>query len=149
MSTYLISKAKHYRNFRLLFEMRMPVGNHSGVGFCGQQHRFEQEESTWKGHLAILPQTGIFDIYNRGWNERVKREGTTFQQIKDDRRCDVAKLYLERLELSINEVAIQMGFTDPSAFHRSFKKWTGITPGQFRVSRRRGTNEAPGSRSVL
>lgn len=78
MSTYLISKAKHYRNFRLLFEMRMPVGNHSGVGFWGQQHRFEQEESTWKGHLAILPQTGIFDIYNRGWNERVKREGTTF-----------------------------------------------------------------------
>ena len=78
VSTYLISKARHYRNFRLLFEMRMPVGNHSGVGFWGRQHRFEQENFTWKGHLAILPQTGIFDIYNRGWEERVKREGTTF-----------------------------------------------------------------------
>lgn len=69
---------------------------------------------------------------------RLKREGTTFQQLKDDSRCDVARLYLDRQELSINEVAAQMGFTDPSAFHRSFKKWTGQTPGQFRASRRSG-----------
>ncbi|MFT5332814.1 MAG: AraC-like DNA-binding protein [Halioglobus sp.] len=73
---------------------------------------------------------------------RLKREGTTFQQLKDDSRCDVAKLHLDRLELSINEVAMQMGFTDPSAFHRSFKKWTGLTPGQFRIKRRRGTEIA-------
>jgi AraC-like DNA-binding protein len=66
---------------------------------------------------------------------RLKREGTTFQQLKDSSRCEVAKLYLNRLDLSINEVAMQMGFTDPSAFHRSFKKWTGMTPGQFRNNR--------------
>jgi AraC-like DNA-binding protein len=63
---------------------------------------------------------------------RLKREGTTFQQLKDGCRCDASKLHLGRPELSINEVALQMGFTDPSAFHRSFKKWTGQTPGQFR-----------------
>ncbi len=63
---------------------------------------------------------------------RLKREGTTFQQLKDHARCEAAKLCLDRPELSINEVALQMGFTDPSAFHRSFKKWTGQTPGQFR-----------------
>jgi AraC-like DNA-binding protein len=67
---------------------------------------------------------------------RLKREGTTFQQLKDEARCDAAKLCLDRPELSINEVALQMGFTDPSAFHRSFKKWTQQTPGQFRASRR-------------
>ena len=67
---------------------------------------------------------------------RLKREGTTFQQLKDEARCEAAKLCLDRPELSINEVAIQMGFTDPSAFHRSFKKWTGQTPGQFRTARR-------------
>jgi AraC-like DNA-binding protein len=68
---------------------------------------------------------------------RLKREGTTFQQLKDTVRCEAAKLSLDRPEFSINEVALQMGFTDPSAFHRSFKKWTGQTPGQFRASRRR------------
>ncbi|WP_241262881.1 AraC family transcriptional regulator [Parahaliea mediterranea] len=69
---------------------------------------------------------------------RLKREGTTFQQIKDEARCEAARLYLGRPELSINEVALQLGFTDPSAFHRSFKKWTGQTPGQYRSSHRRG-----------
>jgi AraC-like DNA-binding protein len=68
---------------------------------------------------------------------RLKREGTTFQQLKDEARCEAAKLCLNRHELSINEVALQMGFTDPSAFHRSFKKWTSQTPGQFRAQLRR------------
>ncbi len=67
---------------------------------------------------------------------RLKREGTTFQQLKDEARCEAARLCLDRPELSINAVALQLGFTDPSAFHRSFKKWTGMTPGQFRLSRR-------------
>jgi AraC-like DNA-binding protein len=68
---------------------------------------------------------------------RLKREGTTFQQLKDEARRDAAILWLDRADTSINEVAAQMGFTDPSAFHRSFKKWTGLTPGQFRARRRR------------
>jgi AraC-like DNA-binding protein len=66
---------------------------------------------------------------------RLKREGTSFQQLKDRCRCDAAKEYLGRADISINAVARQLGFTDPSAFHRSFKKWTGQTPGQYRAGR--------------
>lgn len=80
--------------------------------------------------------SGALNISAPTLRRRLKREGTTFQQLKDGSRCEVARLYLERPELSINEVALQMGFTDPSAFHRSFKKWTGMTPGKFRESRR-------------
>jgi AraC-like DNA-binding protein len=64
---------------------------------------------------------------------RLKREGTTFQELKDACRRDASIAYLNRPELSINDVAILMGFTDPSAFYRSFKKWTGMTPGEFRA----------------
>ena len=63
---------------------------------------------------------------------RLKREGTTFQELKDTCRRDASIDYLSRPELSINDVAILMGFTDPSAFYRSFKKWTGRTPGEYR-----------------
>lgn len=65
---------------------------------------------------------------------RLKREGTTFQELKDDCRRKASIDYLNRPELSINDVAILMGFTDPSAFYRSFKKWTGMTPGEFRAT---------------
>ncbi len=64
---------------------------------------------------------------------RLKKEGKTFQQIKDECRRDAAVAYLSNSELSINAVAALMGFTDPSAFHRCFKKWTGMTPGEFRA----------------
>lgn len=64
---------------------------------------------------------------------RLKREGTTFQELKDNCRREASIDYLNRPELSINDVAILMGFTDPSAFYRSFKKWTGMTPGEHRA----------------
>lgn len=63
----------------------------------------------------------------------LKREGTSYQALKDNCRSDAAVAYLSRPDLSINAVATLMGFTDPSAFHRSFKKWTGMPPGQFRA----------------
>lgn len=68
---------------------------------------------------------------------RLRREGTSFQVIKDEARCEAARLALERPDLPVNAVAELLGFTDPSAFHRSFRKWTGVTPGQYRISRRR------------
>ncbi|MEM1111151.1 MAG: AraC family transcriptional regulator [Pseudomonadota bacterium] len=80
--------------------------------------------------------SGALNISAPTLRRRLKREGTTFQQLKDEARCEAAKLCLDRPELSINDVALQMGFTDPSAFHRSFKKWTGMTPGQYRAQRR-------------
>ncbi|MEH6552073.1 MAG: AraC family transcriptional regulator [Pseudomonadales bacterium] len=72
---------------------------------------------------------------------RLKREGKTFQQLKDECRRDAAVAYLRRPDLSINAVAILMGFTDPSAFHRSFKKWTGIPPGEYRQRSLNGVPE--------
>jgi AraC-like DNA-binding protein len=63
---------------------------------------------------------------------RLKAENVTFQDLKDQCRRDAAVVYLTRPDLSINAVATLMGFTDPSAFHRSFKKWTGLPPGEYR-----------------
>ena len=43
--------------------------------------------------------------------------------------------WLNQPELKINAVSALLGFDEPSAFHRSFKKWTGMTPGEYRNSR--------------
>ncbi len=63
---------------------------------------------------------------------RLKEEGLTYQELKDQMRRDTALFYLERGDLSIQAVAEKLGFSEPSTFHRAFKKWTGMTPGAYR-----------------
>ncbi|MDO6462321.1 AraC family transcriptional regulator [Granulosicoccaceae sp. 1_MG-2023] len=65
---------------------------------------------------------------------RLLEEGTTYQKIKDECRRRSAIRYMNSPQLSINDVAELMGFDEPSAFFRSFKRWTGMTPGQYRAS---------------
>ena len=67
---------------------------------------------------------------------RLKQENTSFQEIKDLLRRDMAIYYLSRPELAINDIAFKVGFTEPSTFHRAFKKWTGVTPGAYREGER-------------
>ncbi|MEO9653384.1 AraC family transcriptional regulator [Marinomonas sp.] len=65
---------------------------------------------------------------------RLNEEKTSYQQIKDESRKEAAITYMNVPRLSINDIAGLMGFDEPSAFFRSFKKWTGMTPGEYRKS---------------
>ncbi|WCN13566.1 helix-turn-helix domain-containing protein [Marinomonas mediterranea] len=65
---------------------------------------------------------------------RLSDESTSYQQIKDECRKEAAITYMNAPRLSINDIASLMGFDEPSAFFRSFKKWTGMTPGEYRKS---------------
>ncbi len=68
----------------------------------------------------------------RTLHRKLTAEGTSFQKIKDDYRRELAIHYVSRPELTIDAVATLMGFQDNSAFYRSFKKWTGKSPGSWR-----------------
>lgn len=63
---------------------------------------------------------------------RLKDENTSYQEIKDSIRMDGSIFYLSKPELSIDEIALLMGFSEASSFHRAFKKWTLKTPAQYR-----------------
>ncbi len=76
--------------------------------------------------------TGLLNMSARTLRRRLEKEGTSYQRIKDNARRDVAISMLSRHGLTVSEVAEQVGFSDPSAFHRSFKKWTGQSPGSYR-----------------
>jgi len=67
---------------------------------------------------------------------RLKEENTSYQEIKDNIRRDQAIYHLNRNDFSINEIAYRVGFTEPSTFHRAFKKWTNLTPGAYRQGER-------------
>lgn len=76
--------------------------------------------------------TGLLNMSARTLRRRLEKEGTSYQRIKDNARRDVAISMLSRDRRTVSEVAEQVGFSDPSAFHRSFKKWTGQSPGSYR-----------------
>ncbi len=76
--------------------------------------------------------TDLLNMSARTLRRRLEKEGTSYQRIKDNARRDVAISMLSRDGMTVSEVAEQVGFSDPSAFHRSFKKWTGQSPGSYR-----------------
>lgn len=63
---------------------------------------------------------------------RLEREGTSYQAVKDHLRSDVAIDLLCNSALTVEEIAARVGFHDASAFHRAFKRWTGVQPGEYR-----------------
>ncbi|MGA0608547.1 AraC family transcriptional regulator [Phenylobacterium sp. VNQ135] len=59
---------------------------------------------------------------------KLKAEGVTFEQVLDQLREKLALRYLKGRRVSVNETAYLVGFSDPAAFSRAFKRWTGMSP---------------------
>jgi AraC-like DNA-binding protein len=69
---------------------------------------------------------------------RLEGEGSSYQGIKDELRRDTAIDQLCSTSTSIAEIGRLLGFREPSAFHRAFKKWCGVQPGQYRLQQSTG-----------
>lgn len=69
--------------------------------------------------LSVSPQT---------LRRQLAAEGTSFQHIRDQMRRDHAIAALAQGRTPIERISEQLGFSEPSAFHRAFKRWTGTTP---------------------
>jgi AraC-like DNA-binding protein len=74
----------------------------------------------------------LLQMSQRTLCRRLEQEGTTFRELLDDLRRQLAMEYLTRRDLSVSEVAFLLGFSQAAAFHRAFKRWTGRTPLEHR-----------------
>lgn len=68
----------------------------------------------------------------RTLQRRLRDEHTTFAALLDRVRAELASMYLGDPRLAVFEVAYLLGFSEPSAFNRAFRRWTGKTPREFR-----------------
>jgi AraC-like DNA-binding protein len=68
----------------------------------------------------------------RSLQRRLSAAGTSYQEVLDSTRRDAASRYLNDRALSIGEVAYLLGYSEPAAFHRAFRRWNGTTPQEFR-----------------
>ncbi|WP_058616469.1 AraC family transcriptional regulator [Tepidimonas taiwanensis] len=71
----------------------------------------------------------------RSLQRHLHAEGTPYAQLVDQVRHELALRYLADERLALGEVAYLLGFSEPSAFHRAFKRWTGMTPSAARRRR--------------
>ena len=92
--------------------------------------------------VDMLPSGGITDekiaehinMSGRSLQRRLKEAGTTFRTILEGIRKELAFTYVHDPDVELVEVAFLLGFSDQSAFSRAFKRWTGNTPSEFRMS---------------
>ena len=141
-------------HYALLFERAdmeaaLPTANDSLAQlhdrFAGEYlARFSESRVT---HLArqtlcrLLPQgepkreavAQALHLSQRTLQRRLQEEGSSFQQLLDDTRRELAEQYLAQPNLTLLEVAYLLGFADPSNFFRAFRRWFDMTPGEYRA----------------
>jgi AraC-like DNA-binding protein len=72
-------------------------------------------------------------LSERSLQRALVAEGATFSGIQEQVRRELAFQWLREGRLSLGELSWALGYGDPSAFHRAFIRWTGLTPGAWRT----------------
>jgi len=86
------------------------------------------------GDTSVARVAKALGMSARSLQRRLADEGTGYSDLLDDIRVEFAKRYLVRKTISASEVAYLIGFTEPPAFFKAFKRWTGMTPREFQLA---------------
>jgi len=84
------------------------------------------------GDASLKTVAAKLKMNTRTLQRKLADEGVTFDAIVDELRRDLAERYLADPRIAISEVAYLLGFSEPSPFHRAFKRWTGMSPSEAR-----------------
>ncbi|MGD0866849.1 MAG: AraC family transcriptional regulator [Rhizomicrobium sp.] len=85
-----------------------------------------------KGDANMDAIAGKMGLSRQTLFRQLKAEGTTFEKVLDELRHQLALQYLSGKKASVNETAYLVGFSEPAAFSRAFKRWTGTSPREMR-----------------
>lgn len=80
------------------------------------------------GEISKSGTASAMHMTERTLLRRLKDEGTTFQEVLDHLREQLAYEYLRRPKVTVQDVSSMLGFSDASTFSRAFKRWTGRRP---------------------
>ncbi len=88
------------------------------------------------GWLSIEHLSEIADTSVRSLQRRLSAERTTYSNIVQHTRAEMASELLESTDASMAEIANQLGYKNQGDFTRAFYRWAGISPSEFRRQRR-------------
>lgn len=75
----------------------------------------------------------ILYMSGRTLQRKLNAENTQYHNVLKEVRLEMALYYLENTTLSLDQIAYELGYTEPRSFYRSFKQWTGRTAGSYRA----------------
>lgn len=87
---------------------------------------------TRKAPLTLEDVAKKFHISSATLKRKIKEDGLTFSEINKQVKMDMAKEMIRSNILSPSQIAYTLNYSDTTAFHRAFKKWTGVTPENYR-----------------
>jgi AraC-like DNA-binding protein len=76
----------------------------------------------------------------RTLRRRLKEEGTTFDVLVDELRRAMTQHYLDYPDMSLEQIAFMVGYSEAGAFRRAFRRWYGTSPTSYRRDRKAGTS---------
>lgn len=107
----------------------------SSPGFAPRT-RFAIEKLLAEGEPTRAVVARELAVSERTLHRRLAEEGTSFQQLLDRTRRDLADQHIRRDDLSVADIAFLLGFHDQSSFFRAFRRWYGTSPQQHRAKLR-------------
>ena len=80
--------------------------------------------------------SGQLQMSSRSLRRHLQQNGINFTQLLDEIQREIANMLLQHPSMSVKRVALQLGFEEPSSFSRAYKRWSGISPQQYRDEQR-------------
>ncbi len=87
-----------------------------------------------KGEPSREKVADMLGTTSRSLHRKLNEVDTSYKTILDDTRKSLALQYIRQTDISITTITYQLGFLDSSSFSRSFKRWTGQSPSDYRKS---------------
>ena len=84
------------------------------------------------GSTALHEVAAALSVHARTLGRRLNAAGTSFQALVDEDRFEQSRQLLENSTVAVNEIAASLDYADASAFIRAFRRWTGMSPREFR-----------------
>lgn len=126
----------------------LPRNDPETAKLCAQQCEIllkklsQQSSFVDRVRMMILDKPGVFpdiekiaeklNVSSRTLRRRLQEEGSSYRDLLNEIRFNVAKEYLLSTSMSVEEIAVLLGYSDPGNFTHAFKRWSGESPRDFR-----------------
>ena len=84
------------------------------------------------GYFSESEIAALFSMHSHTFRRRLDASATSFHELVDECRFEMAREMLLNTSLSVSEISASMGYSRASSFIRAFRRWSGMTPGKWR-----------------